>query len=422
MPQVKERSLIRQTQQLAAQADWAQVVVALQQVCQGQARSATAALDQLPEPEQAAWLDLAMQVFEQGDFQLRWDVGKLLPHFDRAAMTALLELLRDPTIDPDVHWFAVRSLADFPDPAIMPILIETIQTTDSPELQQVAAQVLGQMGLPVLPLLKELLEQPSSRPIGVQILAQMRHPAAIGLLFDLAQDDAAATRATAIDALSGFHSPAIAQRLCEALQDKAQVVRLMAIRSVGFCLADLPDCDWLAAIQPLLHDLDPAVCRQAALTLGRLGTSGAIAALVAVLQAPLTPEPLAIDVIRSLCWMEQAAAVAALAPVWASTLSAPRRQAMCEHLGRIETPAPQAIAVDQLMLWLADDRLAGAVNLRQAMITALGGLGDPRAIDLLIQQLPQAEPRLRLHLIAALKQIDPNTSGLLADFVEPSCD
>jgi HEAT repeat protein len=140
------------------------------------------------------------------------------------------------------------------------------------------------------------------------------------------------------------------------------------------------------------------------------------------LQAPLTPEPLAIDVIRSLCWMEQAAAVAALAPIWASTLSAPRRQAMCEHLGRIETPAVQAIAVDQLMLWLADDRLAGAVNLRQAMITALGGLGDPRAIDLLIQQLPQAEPRLRLHLIAALKQIDPNTSGLLADFVEPSCD
>jgi HEAT repeat protein len=139
-----------------------------------------------------------------------------------------------------------------------------------------------------------------------------------------------------------------------------------------------------------------------------LGTVGAIKALAAVLRSPQTPEPLAIDVIRSLCWMEQQAAVVELGQIWSSHhLSPPLRQAICEHLGRIETPHSQAPAVTQLMDWLAvDPTVASAAPLCQAIITALGGLGDTRAIDLLIQQFAIDEPRQRLHLVAALKQID----------------
>jgi HEAT repeat protein len=174
-------------------------------------------------------------------------------------------------------------------------------------------------------------------------------------------------------------------------------------------LRDLPDCDWLPLLQPLLHDQDLAVCRQAALTLGRLGNIGAIQALAAVLQSPHTPEPLAIDIIRSLCWTEQREAVTSLSQIWYIMADRePLQQAMVEHLGRIETPLIRTLAATHLIDWFAQDpAVARSSQLRQVLITALGRLGDASAIDVMITRLTIEPPRLRLHLIAALKQIDP---------------
>jgi HEAT repeat protein len=405
--QVEHQSLLHQTQQLAAQADWGQVTARLQALLQGDRQFNDQPFSRLSPDDRVAWLDLAIQVLEAGDFQLRWDVGKLLPRFEREAMTALLELLSDDATHPDVHWFAVRALADFPDPAIIPTLLQTIQTTDAPELHQAAAQVLAQMGAPVMPSLAVLLESPSSRAIAVQILAQMRHPTVVPMLLGVVADPDPVIRATAIEALSGYHSPTIAQVLLQALGDPDNAVRLTAVRSVGFCFNDLPDPDWLGRIQPLLHDADRAISRQTALTLGRLGSLGAIKALAAVLRSPQTPEPLAIDAIRSLCWMEQQAAILELGQLW-SDMSPTLRQILCEHLGRIETSVLQTMAVDHLMRWFSTDPLVGQwPDVSLAIVTALGSLGDPRAIAILTQSLPTAEPRLRLHLVAALKQINP---------------
>ncbi len=407
MSQVEHRSLLQQTQQLAAQADWGQVTARLQALLQGDRQFHHPPFDRLSDADRAAWLDLAIQVLGAGDFQLRWDVGKLLPRFERAAMTALLELLSDDSTHPDVHWFAVRALADFPDPAIIPALLQTIQTTDAPELQQAAAQVLAQMGAPVMPSLAVLLESPSSRAIAVQVLAQMRQPEVVPMLLSVVEDANPVIRATAIEALSGYHSPAIAQMLYHALGDPDNTVRCSAVRSVGFCFADLPDPDWLNRIQPLLHDADRAISRQAALTLGRLGSLEAVNALTAVLRSPQTPEPLAIDVMRSLCWMEQPAAILALGQLWPD-LPPTLRQTLCEHWGRIETPMLQTLAVDHLIRWFTTDpRIEQWPAVALAIVTALGGLGDPRAIAVLTESLPTAEPRLRLHLVNALNQLNP---------------
>jgi HEAT repeat protein len=390
-------------QTAAAQADWPGVVTGLQQWLQGTGRSL--------DPDREAWLDLAIAALEAGDFQLRWEIGKLLPQFESAAMTAMLELLTDDATQSEVRWFAVRVLAELPDPTIVPALLQTIAGSPSPELQQVAAQVLGQMGAAVIPQLEPLLTAPSHHPIAAAILAQMRHPEAIPRLIDLAQTSDPATRATAIEALSGFHTPAIAQVILAALGDYHQPVRLMAVRVVGFCFADEPEADWLGAIQPLLQDLDLAVSRQAALTLGRLGTSGAIAALTSVLQSPLTPELLAIDAIRALGWMAQPAAALALGEVWASApLTEPLRQTLCDQLGRSEDPQIQSIAVDYLINWFSHDPHVGASEtLAVAIVTALGRLGDPRAIAPLQAAADRPTPRLHLHRIAALKQLDPSS-------------
>jgi HEAT repeat protein len=396
------------TQSLAAQADWTGVVTGLQQWLQGAERSTAT------EADRSAWLDLAIQALEAGDFQLRWDIGKLLPKFESAAMTAMLELLTDEATPPEVRWFAVRVLAELPDPAIVPTLLQTT----SPELQQAAAEVLGQMGAAVIPQLEPLLAAPDHQPTAAAILAQMRHPEAIPRLLELAQTSAPHTRATAIEALSGFHTRPIAEVILAALGDYHQPVRLMAVRTVGFCFADWPEADWLGAIQPLLHDVDLAVSRQATLTLGRLGTDGAIAALATVLRSPLTPAALVIDTIRSLGWMEQPAAVNVLGAVWASpTLTEPLRQTLCEQLGRSEDPQIQAIAVDYLIDWFCQDpRVAQSEALAVAIVAALGRLGDPRAIVPLQTTWPHGPaPRLRLHQIAALKQLDPALSSTRPD-------
>jgi HEAT repeat protein len=407
-----DQTLLEQVQQLAHQADWGGVVQQLTRWLQGDGTVPAMDLDQLPAATRAEWLSLAIQVLEEGDFQLRWDVGKLLPRFDREAMTALLELLNDDATDPDVRWFAVRALADFPDPAVIPTLLQTIQTATQPELPQAAAQVLSAMGTQVMPLLDQLLEQPASRPIAVQVLAQMRQPQAIPPLLALSKDRDATIRAAAIDALSGFHTPEIAQVLQQALADPDSAVRLTAVRSVGFCWRDLPDDQWLPRLQPLLRDRDLAVCRQAALTLGRLGNLGAIQALATVLQSPDTPEPLAIDIIRSLCWTEQREAVSTLSQIWATIADRePLQQTIIEHLGRIETPVIRTLAATHLLDWFAQDAaVARSSQLRQVLITALGRLGDRRAIAVMLPRLTTEPPRLQLHLLAALKQLDPSQS------------
>jgi HEAT repeat protein len=388
-----------QAQTLAAQADWPGVVAALQQ---------WRSVANCPTADRDAWLDLAIAALEAGDFQLRWEIGKLLPQFESAAMTAMLELLIDDATQPEVRWFAVRVLAEFPDPAIVPTLLHTIAQSTSPELQQAAAQILGQMGAAVIPQLEPLLATPSHHPIAAAILAQMRHPEAIPRLLDLAQTSDPSTRAMAIESLSGFHTRAIAEVILAALGDYHQPVRLMAVRTVGFCFADWPEADWLRCIQPLLHDLDLAVSRQAALTLGRLGSSGAIQALATVLRSPLTPEPLAIDAIRALGWMEQPEAIAALGEVWASApLTEPLRQTLCDQLGRSEDPPVRSIAVDYLIQWFHADH---PETLAVAIVTALGRLGDPRAIGPLQAAADRPAPRLHLHRIAALKQLESRSN------------
>ncbi|NJN49553.1 MAG: HEAT repeat domain-containing protein [Alkalinema sp. RL_2_19] len=145
-PNLKERSSLRQAQQLAAAMQWSQVTVSLQRLVNGDGHSVATDLAALDETNRQQWLALALQVLESGDFQLRWEIGKLLPGFERSAMLALLDLLMEDELHPDVRWFAVRALAEFPQPEVMPMLLQVAQDATQPELQQVAANALAQMG------------------------------------------------------------------------------------------------------------------------------------------------------------------------------------------------------------------------------------------------------------------------------------
>jgi HEAT repeat protein len=434
------------------------------------------------------WADLLLQVWQEGDFQTRWEVSKVLAQFGPETVAVLLAVLADDA-DAETQWFAIRALGDHPAPMVVTTLLDLLQRLaasalssapssapldesledSSSDLQTAAIAALVAMGETVLPHLSPLLATASSRPLAAQILANMRHSQTIPLLLPLTEDAQPSVRAIALEALSSFHQPAIAAALQRGLHDHATIVRRAAIRGVRFCWVDWPEADWVGQIQPLLRDLDANVCRQAAITLGRLGCqsgrsatatttvattidpSVVIAALVEPLHSPHTPDDLAAEILRSLLWIETPAALAAIQDGWAVwPLVTPVRIALCRGLGHLETAALKPIATAQLLSWLQNaleqpDSLQEThlqsdfqnspvsgrsavrssiqsqvrsqtrsqtsifpvpIDLALAMVGALGQLGDSMAIVPLIAHLAQPHRSFRLHIVAALKQID----------------
>ena len=86
-------------------------------------------------------------------------------------------------------------------------------------------------------------------------------------------------RVHALWALDAINSPTARASIREALSHPSNVVRLQAVRSVGI----RRDKQASATVAKLLGDLDPAVRREAAIALGRIGDASAAPALHAAL-------------------------------------------------------------------------------------------------------------------------------------------
>jgi HEAT repeat protein len=495
----------RQIQAARQSEDWSVLVRYLQQWLRGgeppldwHQRSAT---------DQAALLDLAMQVLYWGDFHARWEIAKLMPLFGQAAIAPLLAMLQSEgqdnatrydlsdgqydgsvasvntsantglnadiniglntdlntgfndglshssnggpnsgphaslnaspnaspsagpraPIDPDAQWFAVRILGELQ--PLPTTLIAVLAATANPDLQAMAVSVLAQMGDAVIAPIGPLLLQPATRLLATQILAQIPHPQVIPHLMAVTADGDALVRAAAIEALGRFHHEVIPPVLLQALKDPAPLVRQAAVSGLGF---NPQPGDWVPHIQPLLLDLNLAVGRQAALTLGRFGTDAAVDALDQALNAPALPDALGVDLVRSLAWSETDRGIERLAQaITTLPLSAPLQREICAVLGRVETPAlrSQAVAVLRLVLatGVSDDQLPIADDpartdhraLQTTIVRALGQLGQPEAIPDLIQLLASPDPGLRLHIAAALKALKVDVAVLRAQAESP---
>jgi HEAT repeat protein len=223
----------------------------------------------------------------------------------------------------------------------------------------------------------------------------------------VAGDAQPAIRAAAIEALGSFHEPRILPILLAALQDTAALVRQEAIAALSRRQEGLP-ADFASQLQPLLYDSNPAVCQQAALALGRLGTEAAAEALFRAWQSAATPIPGKRDIILALSWSETAAALNFLeqALYWNDS-------ATCEDiiagLGRQALPDLKVRATAILRDFLASGQPAASwLLIKQAIATSLGELGLPAATVPLQQLAAAADSRVRLHAIAALKKLQYN--------------
>jgi HEAT repeat protein len=372
--------LLAQAEIAAARSDWPTVMAHLSK--------------QSGALEDSRWLDLAQHVLENGDFQLRWNVAKLLPQFGRSALDRLLTILADDEADPEVHWFALRALTDPPDPTTITTLLQVIQQSDA-GLVPIAIHALAQMGATVLPAIVPLLDQQDSRFAATQILAQMHHRGGVEYLLPLVEDSDPAVRQVAIDALGRFHSPDIAAVLLKALEDPIPMVRLATITAVRFCWKDDPALDWVGAIAPLLNDPDVAVGIQAAIALGYVSRVEAIPSLMQALRSAALTDQQAIAFVRSLLILDWPQAIT----LWDRLTIAPRME-LIRHLGQLQT------GQESLVTWLEQDPIvAESPALRQELVRAIGQQGTIMGLEPLINQLAHPDQRDRLHVIAALKQL-----------------
>jgi HEAT repeat protein len=355
------------------------------------------------EPTAQSALDLALLLLLEGEFQERWEGAKVLAALGDRAIAGLIALIQNPEIDQDARWFGVRVLAEFQSPLIIPSLIGLLQQTDDPELRAMAVNSLGQMGQAVLPHLTDLLAQPHSRRLATEILSLIRHSQTIPLLLEIATDRDPTVRAIALEALGSFHSPKIAQTLLDALQDQHSSVRTAAVKGIGFCAQELQDVDWVGALGPMLNDLNLDTCRHSALSLSRLGTTQAALALHQALNKPMLPEALGLEFIRALGWIEHPTTLDLLMQAIQNTnLTLRLRQEACNLLGRRQSEQPSTSQLLQAYL------PASPPDLRTPIVNALGQLAQTTSIAALIELLPAADGHLRLHIIAALRAIDPN--------------
>jgi HEAT repeat protein len=359
-------------------------------------------------------LDALLLSLEWGDFQVRWEVAKMLPTLGEGAIEPLLSWLQDEDADADVQWFVVRMLGSWAGDGAIDRLLEVLQS-DNPELQAMALSVLIQQGNRILDRLKPLLIQSESRILAVQILAGIRSRDTLDLLLTVVADDHPEIRMMALEALSSFQDDRLGPVFITAIADPITSVRQTAAMAIGFCQT-LPIIDRVRHLTPLLWDLQIPVCCAAASSLGRLGHSDAIGALRKALFSHPLPINLGLELVRSLFHIGNVEAIESVSDYLTQTFAAPSPSPVAlslvseilRLLGRIESSSNQdpiqLITLSALLDSLCNPNLRP--NDRILAITSLGQLKDVRSIDFLIRQLTHPSPQLRLHILHALQQIN----------------
>ena len=340
-----------------------------------------------------------------GDFHDRWDAVKQISKQGDIVIPELLALLRSDTLDPEGRWFVVRELGQFDHPEVISALVSQFSTTNDEELLTAIGESLGQIGQNAIVALTGFLQNPSYRLVAVQTLARIHHPATIQPLLQVVEDADATVRATALQGLIAHHRLDTLPVVVQALEDKATQVRFVALQGLIGFHQQVGDEQLLQWLTPRLWDLDLKIAQQAVHILGRLDKEPATAALLTVVTAASTPQPLQISAIQALGWQATPSAMTGLFAVW-DRVNFSTRQEIIRALEQFAKPHLRTLASQQIQTWLAN--LAGdeaAVPLKRKMVLALGTLGNSSVEGILKSHLADPDPGVCLHAEAALAKL-----------------
>lgn len=384
-------------------ADWSGVLQSVQQLIIGEDSTNPEILK-----NQQYLLDLSLSVLEMGDFQQRWEIAKVFVRLGNVAITPLIDILEDEDAESELRWYAVRILGDLKNPKAIASMVQFLQTTDDEELKAHAAAALGQIGPSAIAALSELLTSVDTRVLAVRSLSYIRQPEIITPLLSVVQDPLVEIRAIAIEALSSFHDPRIPPILLNALNDVAAAVRREAVLGLSVRTDLHQELDLLAKLQPRLYDFNLEVAQAAAIALSRIGSDEAAKHLFLVLTSPPTPIKLQVEIIRALSWMKTLSGLEYLQQAFAQLSSQTLWLEIVTVLGRVSDSTLTAKATEILLSILRSQHPAVEIaSIKSAIALSLGQLGNIEAIEPLISLLADNNQVVRLHIVAALKNLAP---------------
>jgi HEAT repeat protein len=354
----------------------------------------------------------ALDVLRVGDFQARWDMAKQLESSDEAIIPPLLALLKQSAPDAELQWFIAKILSALGHPDAAVALGQLLNTSEDEDVRTMAAQGLAALGPRAIDRLSECLKDPDRQTMALRALVQIHQPEVVPLLLEVARTESSLARSLALEALDRFSDPRIVPVLLDALTDESAEVRKTAIAGLA-----IPSADWSATelaerLIPSLEDPDLEVAAQSARVLGRLATENAAIALTRKCCAPTTPAPLRPSLIQSLGWIGSLTATQGLVEIWLrlaqqSPLPELLLQDILIGVSNIPGAAEQAEIAAQVLEWVRSPVLQQADALRARAVLTLGKLAAPSILPMLIPLFEDPNYTVRLHLIAALKQIAP---------------
>ncbi len=373
----------------------------------------------------------AVEQLSAGDFHSRWDYAKQFsqqfePWGDRIIPILIHHL--ETHSDVEAQWFLVRILSQFEHPSVVTALAQLLVTTSSEDLQLEVSNAIATLGKSAIATLSELLVKTkpgeagndTQRILAARTLSHIRRSAIIEPLLSITEDANFELRAIALEALGSFHDPRITPVLLAALQDKPAIC-IEAVRTLGRRSDLLATTDLIAPLQQCLLSKDETVACESAIALGRLGTEAAIAVLGKHLLRPLST-PVKIAIVQALGWLNVESAAVYLASAFTAPvpmIMPAVKKAIAGALGQTRSPALQTIAAKPLIDWLSSSQTSTALYLdptletlllTQTVLSALARLGVSDALEWLVPILSHPDPRLRMHALNALKQIDPRAA------------
>ena len=357
--------------------------------------------EQNKEMEIDAVLPIALRILEQGDFQARWDVAKVLLKLGDRVIDPLITVLEDEEKASEHRWFAARILGEFDKTAVILALVNCLQTTEDEDLKAIAAQTLGNIGQSAINALNPLLLNPETRLLAVEAFAQIPRPEVIEALLSVTNDPDTIIRTRAIAALANFSDPRIISVLRSALKDLAAPVRREAVIALGFRAENLDKTDLLNHLKPLLYDFNLEICQQAAIAISKINSEAGNRILCQVLQAPQTPIPLQLSLIQSLVRSENLSNLNYLGETL-TLISLGGTLEIIRVLGRIETLKNESAEI-LLAFFDSDHLLLQQAPIRQAIAYSLGQLKILKTLTVLETLANDPEPVVQLHAIAALR-------------------
>jgi HEAT repeat protein len=282
--------------------------------------------------------------------------------------------------------------------ATFSILIQALKS-EKEQMCQVAVEALRKISCPSLPtLIQALKNEGLLAPGNAQISEQIDDFEIVQILAQELKNENWQIRLLAVWALGNIGNPKAIPALIQALQDENKQVRLIAAEALG----KIGDSRAVSALIPALQDEDRDVRQAAVNALGKIGDPQVIPFLTRALQ----------DEDTDVC------------------------QAAAEALGKIGDPQAIPALIQAFESWKIDLKKGSSkqtssleeillqikanwsVEVRQAIVKALGEIGDPQAVPALIDALKDEDWRVREAAVEALRKIGPPALPALIEMLK----